>query len=60
MAASLAAADIVFLRELLREMGVGMDEPTVCCTTWTTRVLRRWRRIVRAASAAATSSVATS
>eukprot|EP00966_Prymnesium_polylepis_P115730 2675276-Prymnesium_polylepis.1 len=31
MAASLAAADIIFLRGLLREMGVAMamDEPTV-------------------------------
>eukprot|EP00966_Prymnesium_polylepis_P251071 5805201-Prymnesium_polylepis.1 len=28
MAASLAAADIIFLRGLLREMGVAMDEPT--------------------------------
>jgi hypothetical protein len=29
MAASLAAAEIIFLRGLLREMGVAMNEPTV-------------------------------
>jgi len=29
MAASLAAAEIIFLRGLLREMGVDMSEPTV-------------------------------
>jgi hypothetical protein len=61
MAASLAAAEIIFLRGLLREMGVDMTEPTVLYVDnqGTTKAPRHWPRIARAASAVATLSAAT-
>jgi uncharacterized OsmC-like protein len=34
MAASLAACEVVFMRGLLREMGVEVDNPTVTVASW--------------------------
>eukprot|EP00966_Prymnesium_polylepis_P253450 5857738-Prymnesium_polylepis.1 len=58
MAASLTAAEIIFLRGLLREMGVDMTEPTVLYVDNQGAEALAKRRTARAASAAAILSAA--